>query len=319
MRSRTNPASSSVGFTTPLGFVCCWVTMAMGGMAAAQPPSQSATRAHSSTLPVPCYTVIPDATCALDTLDQLDEGPDPGSVVCQAPRYAHAGHMSNGSAAGALVWAGEDNKYGCRPSQPDTERAFEPILVVDRGECVFSKKAKMAQEAGYVGIVIVNGPGQSMVAPSFEDDRTVSIPAVMVDSSERERLRGPFTITYEVLPRNAARPRVAAAGQLASTPNRRADELVCLEAALEADPTYADAHYHMANHLHKARRVNEAFAAYSKAVELSPDHLGAHTNFPTLLYKYDIEGVGLRQKGNFVLDNGPVSRNNNTLSRRTQA
>lgn len=261
----------------------------MGSMAAAQAQSRSATRAHSSTLPVPCFTAIPSATCA------LNEGPDPGSMACQAPRYAHEGQMRNGTAAGALVWAGEDNKHGCRLPGKGVES--ETILVVDRGVCPFSKKAKLAQRAGYVGIVIVNGPGQPMVAPSFEDDHEVSIPAVMVDSSERERLRGSFAIEYEVSPRNTARPRVAAAGQLASAPDRRVDELACLEAAIEADPTYADAHYHMANHLHKARRINDAFAAYSKAIELGPDHLGAHTNFPTLLYKYDIDGVSLRQKG----------------------
>ena len=52
-----------------------------------------------------------------------------------------------------------------------------------------------------------------------------------------------------------------------------------------------DVHYHRANILHKLLRWNEAFAAYSRTLELDPEHLPCHTNFPTLLYKYDIDGL----------------------------
>ena len=118
--------------------------------------------------------------------------------------------MRNRTAAGPIVWAGAvplehgggggggggfdggDNKYGCSP--PDIGFEYEAILVVERGECSFTEKARHAQKGGYVGLVIINTPGQLMVAPSFEDDASVSIPTVMVDNRERERLHGDFAI-----------------------------------------------------------------------------------------------------------------------------
>ena len=71
------------------------------------------------------------------------------------------------------------------------------------------------------------------------------------------------------------------------------DQLACLDAAVTADPTYAEAHYQRANLLHSLHRVDDAFEAYSAAIEVDPNHLPSHTNFPTLLYKYDIGSISL--------------------------
>lgn len=100
----------------------------------------------------------------------------------------------------------EEDQLGCSTlSEPDqqaiTEANGSVVLVVDRGECTFETKARVAQAAGASGLVVVStsddvhGPGAALES----DAEPITIPSVMIRQSggvvlrsaaQYEQLRG---------------------------------------------------------------------------------------------------------------------------------
>ena len=270
----------------------------------------------------PCIApVIPSAKCTLadgwldcPNVQTSDKNHQCGlkSFDCQAASYASAKDFKNSSVYGKLNFIGVNNRHGCRSFSSVVRSG---ILVVWRGVCPFAVKAKVAQDAGFQAIIIVdgtsntrkNGEVSTLQAPVI-DDLKVRIPCVMVHSQGifnksleteiaviDEDIRIDLSLTISRLDLSMAF--VAASNMLQHTSaSGRDDALVCADAAIRADPENPDSHYHRANLLHKLLRWNEAFASYSKTLSLDPEHLPGHTNLPTLLYKYDIDGLPLAAK-----------------------
>ena len=75
---------------------------------------------------------------------------------------------------------------GCQPLQ-NTSMISGSVAVVDRGSCLFVDKVQNAQNAGALGVVVVNNePGRIMMGG---DDPGLSIPAVMVSQSDGEAIK----------------------------------------------------------------------------------------------------------------------------------
>jgi hypothetical protein len=71
---------------------------------------------------------------------------------------------------------------GCEPLINADEIAGR-IAVVDRGSCFFTEKAKNAQNAGAVAVLVVNNLPQGL-PPMGGDDPTVTIPAVGISQAD---------------------------------------------------------------------------------------------------------------------------------------
>lgn len=70
-------------------------------------------------------------------------------------------------------------RLACRELQNPDEIEGN-IAVVDRGECPFTEKARNAQDAGAIGVVVINNVPGGPIQMGGED-ATIAIPAVMVD------------------------------------------------------------------------------------------------------------------------------------------
>jgi hypothetical protein len=74
---------------------------------------------------------------------------------------------------------------GCEPIANDVSGR---IAVIDRGFCSFVIKVKNAQNAGAVGVVMVNNAGAPIVMGG--EDATITIPALMVSTTDGATLKG---------------------------------------------------------------------------------------------------------------------------------
>lgn len=61
------------------------------------------------------------------------------------------------------------------------------IAVLDRGECTFVQKVRNAQDAGAVGVVIVNN--EAGVVPMGGDDPAIDIPTLMVSNTDGDTIK----------------------------------------------------------------------------------------------------------------------------------
>lgn len=76
---------------------------------------------------------------------------------------------------------------GCQPIV-NTGAINGNIAVIDRGTCAFAVKAKIAQDAGAIGVIIVNNAAG--VAPGLAGaDPTVTIPVVSVSQADGNRIK----------------------------------------------------------------------------------------------------------------------------------
>lgn len=82
-----------------------------------------------------------------------------------------------------------DNRFGCEPLGSDEYSNRSVVLVVDRGECSFEHKARVAEAAGAAALVVV-GADDSVTRPMAQVDvGEIEIPTVMVRRSAGELLR----------------------------------------------------------------------------------------------------------------------------------
>jgi extracellular elastinolytic metalloproteinase len=63
------------------------------------------------------------------------------------------------------------------------------LALVDRGNCNFTVKAKNAQLAGYLGVVIANNQGGDTIQSMGGEDTTVTIPGVLISQNNGAALR----------------------------------------------------------------------------------------------------------------------------------
>jgi len=95
-------------------------------------------------------------------------------------------------------------------------------------------------------------------------------------------------VSYDADMRNAIGAGVEVRGN-------RTEALQLYDAAIRADPSFADAHYNRANALTNLRRVPEAIESYRTAIRLRPDHDKARVNLGILLYKQNKIGAALNE------------------------
>jgi hypothetical protein len=94
------------------------------------------------------------------------------------------------------------NNLGCNPFAANTFAG--KIAVIDRGSCYFVLKVKHAQDAGAIGVLIVNNvPGtlSGMAAPEG-DETIITIPSMMVTPDDGNNIKsamagGPVVITMQ--------------------------------------------------------------------------------------------------------------------------
>ena len=92
------------------------------------------------------------------------------------------------------VGAGSD---ACEPIVNGAELAGK-IAMIDRGSCFFTLKVKNAQDAGAVGVIVVNNaPGDGVFSMGGEDP-TLTIPAVMISFEDGNVIRAQLSEGVEV-------------------------------------------------------------------------------------------------------------------------
>jgi PA domain-containing protein/flagellar hook capping protein FlgD len=92
------------------------------------------------------------------------------------------------------VGAGSD---ACEPIANGADLAGK-IAMIDRGSCFFTLKVKNAQDAGAVGVIVVNNaPGGGVFSMGGEDP-TLTIPAVMISFEDGNTLRAKLLEGVEV-------------------------------------------------------------------------------------------------------------------------
>lgn len=78
------------------------------------------------------------------------------------------------------------------------------IALIDRGNCSFSVKAKMAQDAGAVAAVIVNNVAGSPISMASDNVTTVSIPAMMISLDDGNAVKASASPVSVHMQRNPA-------------------------------------------------------------------------------------------------------------------
>lgn len=129
--------------------------------------------------------------------------------------------VNSGQSMGSLATVTPDpnNGMGCLPFSPaDTAAVAGKVAVIDRGVCGFAVKAKNAQNAGAVGVIIANNAAGA--APGLGGaDPTVVIPTISVSQADGVKLRAAIVASVPY----GMRGKVGyATGSLSSDPTRRA-------------------------------------------------------------------------------------------------
>lgn len=80
---------------------------------------------------------------------------------------------SAGSITGKVVYGTPGNNTGCDPITPDPAWGANPVIMVDRGDCMFAAKARNAELAGAAAVIIINnvplcGPASDGGSPGCE-------------------------------------------------------------------------------------------------------------------------------------------------------
>jgi hypothetical protein len=97
--------------------------------------------------------------------------------------------LTNGGVGGNLVPANDGSgasRDGCQPIQ-NTSALQGQLALVDRGGCEFAVKARHAQNAGAVGVVVISDQGGPPIAMGGNDP-SIDIPAVMIRRDDGARI-----------------------------------------------------------------------------------------------------------------------------------
>ncbi|SDU43461.1 PA domain-containing protein [Gordonia westfalica] len=119
---------------------------------------------------------------------------------------------------------------GCTPGDyPPTVR--DSVAVVTRGECTFVDKARTAQAAGAVGVIVVNTEPQAMLGSTLGPDDRPTIPVVGISSDDRQRVRSAPEVRLSV---DAETTPITTRNVIAETRTGSADDVVVTGAHLDS-------------------------------------------------------------------------------------
>ncbi len=126
----------------------------------------------------------------------------PGSIVglydATAANFGAA--ITTSPVTGQLVLVNDgsgDPTLGCNPAVNDLNGK---IALIDRGTCTFLNKATLAQDAGAIGIIVVNFEESTvtMGVPTGQSGAGITIPAVMVTKSIGDLLKANLAVGVNV-------------------------------------------------------------------------------------------------------------------------
>ncbi|POM80454.1 Hypothetical protein PHPALM_1704 [Phytophthora palmivora] len=90
----------------------------------------------------------------------------------------------------------DEDRFGCEPLPDAEQRQVEAanrsaVLVLDRGECTFERKARLADEIGAAGLVVVSATDDvsAPVAALKDEDDEISIASVMIRRTAGDMMR----------------------------------------------------------------------------------------------------------------------------------
>lgn len=136
--------------------------------------------------------------------------------------------------SGPLVAARVEDSPGCSASDYDGLPTQGAVVLVDRGECPFGVKQKIAADRGAVALVVVNNVDGEVVSGTLGDDTDVKIPAVSVTKAIGGELRdapGPTTLRLDAGVRRERTRNVIAQTKTGST-----SDVVMVGAHLDSVP-----------------------------------------------------------------------------------
>jgi minor extracellular serine protease Vpr len=171
--------SAAVDNATRLGIL----TVASAGNSADKPYANGTPSSAETALSV-AQTAVPSATLALMQIIA------PAAIVGQFPAVFQPWSVPLGSVIEGRVQYGDGaggNLLGCDPFAPDSLAG--KVVLVDRGVCNFTLKAKHISEAGgLLAIIAQNAPGDAFEGGDG-GDRPIDIPAYMVTQAVGNRLK----------------------------------------------------------------------------------------------------------------------------------
>jgi len=133
-----------------------------------------------------------------ETVDDLE---DHGCSINLARRYISSGafffepttllrelqqgeQVQRTMAAASLVWGG----FGCKPEEIP-HNAVGQIILIRRGYCTFTKKSRLAEEAGALGLIVATSNEEIFMMSDDGSKRQSKIPVVMIGHESFKDLR----------------------------------------------------------------------------------------------------------------------------------
>jgi extracellular elastinolytic metalloproteinase len=118
-------------------------------------------------------------------------------VVVTAPSSAHYkatladfGSTLRRAVSGAVAVASDVTGVTTDACEAQTAAVAGKILLADRGNCTFVLKAQVAQAAGAIGLIIANNTGGTDIIGLGGDDRSITIPVLMISQNDGAALKG---------------------------------------------------------------------------------------------------------------------------------
>ncbi|MDF2822661.1 MAG: aminopeptidase Metallo peptidase family [Mycobacterium sp.] len=169
------------------------------------------------------------------TLDFFES--DPGTVqVAGRDFVAAALEYSQGTpgVTAPLVPAREDDSPGCTRQDYDGLAVRGAVVLVDRGTCPFTDKAKVAADLGAAAVVIANNVDEESMRGTLDENSGVTIPVVSVSQADGAQLR---TASGEATVRVDARTReVTSRNVIAQTTTGSTQDVVVVGGHLDSVP-----------------------------------------------------------------------------------
>ncbi|WP_415270957.1 M28 family peptidase [Gordonia amicalis] len=124
----------------------------------------------------------------------------------------------------------EVGALGCAPGDyPPAVR--DSVAVVTRGQCTFADKARTAETAGAVGVVVVNNEPKPMLGSTLGPDDRPGIPVVGISSDDGQRVRSSSEVSLSV---DAETTPVTTRNVVAETRTGATDDVVMAGAHLDS-------------------------------------------------------------------------------------
>ena len=109
-----------------------------------------------------------------------------------APRWSAGAIAAIAAALDEVTTEGPTTTDACSALTNPLELAGK-IALIDRGGCKFIIKAKNAQNAGALGVIVVDNRVQNTPPPMSDDDRSITIPVVSVTQAAGNKIRSQLT------------------------------------------------------------------------------------------------------------------------------